>query len=84
MVLENSYSKWCARNMSFLMFMLHSHVQSPLIIEGCLFVRRLGGPGPEAMHALGVSLRRSPRDTGRGGAMKSYGKPRHNRKDAKD
>lgn len=26
MVLKNSYSKWCARNMSFLMFMLHSHV----------------------------------------------------------
>lgn len=27
-VLKNSYSKWCARNMSFLMFMLHSHVLS--------------------------------------------------------
>lgn len=28
MVLKNSYSKWCARNMLFLIIMLHSHVLS--------------------------------------------------------
>lgn len=85
MVLKNSYSKWCARNMLFLMFMLHSHVVSTsndrgLFVHEALRSFRTRGHA----HARTSQSMKVNGDTGLRGEMNSSGKPRHTQDDTDD